>query len=709
MNAPNPGLRARISAPLMPQGDLADGDLLDFTGMAATLWRGKWRLLFMVLIATGIGGYWATELAIPQFRATSVVVLDPQQEPVVDLGSVVPSLGSDTSVVNTEVEVLRSRSLTAKVVQKLDLATDPEFSPWLRTPGPVGRLRLTVAARLGLPAGIPNIPMPHSARENITVDLMADHISIRNIPDSLVFEITAQTSGPLKSANIANALAELYVFGQIETKFTATEQATKWLTGRVAELKSALEEAEAKTKEFATQIDLVDAQALDALSRQLKNLRERVQYKSSTQQDLKEKYQALTTARTRFEQQLAAQDSILSGLYENVRSNAGKSRFDAELRRLKGRIASDLARTDAQLAALQQSEGDLNARIDAQSADLVTLEQLTRDAEASRLIYEYFLSRLKETSVQQGVQQADSRVLSSAVVPDAPATPRLPLVLAMSAAIGLLAGTTLVLGKEAKQNTFRNAEDLESETGITVMGQIPLIPRGRRAGVLNYLSAKPTSAAAEAVRNLRTSIQLSNIENPPQVIMSTSSVPNEGKTTHSLALAQNMAAMGKSVLVIEGDIRRRVFSAYFKIGEKPGLLSVLSDSAALKDVVWHHPTFAFDILIGEQSDKNAADVYASDEFADFIGRARNQYEVIVIDTPPVLAVPDARLIGQSVDAIIYSVRWDKTSKLFVDRGLRALDAVGLRPKGLVLGQINQVKFRSYGYGDGYEVQGYYDN
>ena len=333
------------------------------------------------------------------------------------------------------------------------------------------------------------------------------------------------------------------------------------------------------------------------------------------------------------------------------------------------------------------------------------LEQLQRDAAADASLYEYFLGRLKENSINEGIQQADSRILSYGVprgstLNRSGTKRRVIMTWVLLAAIGLII-------RELLQNGIRVPDELEQMTGLPVMGQIPKIPVGKRRDVLDYLVDKPASAAAEAIRNLRTSVMLSNLDNPPQIIMSTSSVPGEGKTTQSIALTQNFAAMGKKVLLIEGDIRRRVFSEYFSIEDKAGLLSVLSGSVEVADVIVHEPRLDADVLVGEPSKTNAADVFSSERFGALLQEARRHYDIIIIDTPPVLVVPDARVIGQKVDAILYTVKWNTTTKAQLREGLRFFETVNLKVSGLVLGQIDPAGMKRYGYGDRYGAYGKY--
>lgn len=160
---------------------------------------------------------------------------------------------------------------------------------------------------------------------------------------------------------------------------------------------------------------------------------------------------------------------------------------------------------------------------------------------------------------------------------------------------------------------------------------------------------------AEAVRNLRTSVMLSNIDNPPKVIMTCSSLPGEGKTTVAFALALNFSSMGKKVLLVEGDIRRRVFRQYLKNDQKYGIVATLSGEKTIDEVIIQDDFVGCDVLLGDKGGHNAADIFSSERFGHLIADLRERYDVVIIDTPPVLIVPDARVISQQVDSTIFVV------------------------------------------------------
>ena len=698
-------IRDRVSA-------IAD-DEIDIGALLHTVWRGKLWIALAVFICIVLGGVYAFRLAVPSYKADSVVMLENRQENVANLESVMSGLSGDQATINTEVEVLRGRGLIEKLVAKLELTSDPEFNPDLK-PEPVFSVGKSISWVRGLVSDAEPTKIERTEQQILdeAIDLVLSKISISNVRQSYVFRISATTENAKKSADIANSLAELYVLDQLEVKFQATEQATEWLTERVSELQITLEDAEAAVKEFSTGTNLVSPETLVGLNRQLKELRDRRQDAEASAKAAAEMHAKLVKVADSGDllaMSAAAADRTLSRTFDmiNAGNEGARDSFDARFALILDRAATDRNRAEAQQQALKQSIIDIEAQIQGQSAELVVLQQLQREAEASRLIYEYFLGRLKETSVQQGIQQADSRILSSAVVPLRAAAPRKGRILALAAVLGFFLGAALVLLREMRQTGIRTAEELERLSGTTVLGQIPVIPARRRSNVVQYLVDKPNSAAAEAIRNLRTSILLSNIDNPPKVIMSTSSLPGEGKTTQSFALAQNLSGLGNKVLLIEGDIRRRVFSEYFDIKEKRGLLSVLAGESELQDVVTHLDQLGVDVIIGEKSTTNAADVFSSKKFAAFLKKAREQYDAIIIDTPPVLVVPDARVIGQSVDAIIYSVKWDSTSRMQVRAGLHAFETVNLRVTGLVLSQISAKGMKRYGYGGDYGAYGAY--
>lgn len=631
------------------------------------------------------------------YRAQATVVMESRESEVVGLSSVLGGLSTDSSVVKTEVEVLRGRTLMGRVADELRLAEDPEFNSALRPQGFVARARSFIFGAPPAPAAV-----DPSQRRDSVVSALLNRVTITNVPQSLVFQIGVESEAAAKSARIADTVARLYIDDQVQVKFDATERAAQWLSGQVAELKGELEKSEEAIRRFQSDTSVIDATVLAVLDRQLKDTRERRASTEAQVASLEAQREAIAHAATPEIASAMFSDPQLNDLAANAADGDAGARaaFDARLRYLQRQLDQDTQRLRGQAASLAIAEGNLAANIEQQSQDLIQLDQMTRETEASRLLYEHFQTRMKEAVAQQGIQQADSRVLSNAVTPGAPASPRKPLIVAMMAVLGLILGCALVLIREMLASGVRTANDLEALTGRVVLGQVPVMPDRDRARLLGYLAQNPTSAAAEAVRNLRTSILLSDIDKAPRVIAVTSAVPGEGKTTLSLALAQNLTLMGKKVLIIEGDIRRRSFKRHLNLPRTQGLVTVLAGEARLENVV-QPITGLGDVLIGEKAATNAADLFSSEAFSAMLAEAQEQYDIVIIDTPPVLVVPDARVIAPKVDATVFVVHWDRTSTTQVQEGLRMLDMPNTRLAGLVLSQIDPKGMRRYGYGERY--------
>jgi uncharacterized protein involved in exopolysaccharide biosynthesis/Mrp family chromosome partitioning ATPase len=644
--------------------------------------RGKWQIAAAVLIALLIGGCYAYILATPLYRSTAVLKLAPHQDQIVDFQSAAGRFSRDAAEVNSEVEVLRARGLMQQVVARLDLMTDPEFNQELRGQSVVGRM----ASWAGIGAaggGFSRNEKEQRVRDGVISKLL-EAVTIRNIPLSLVFQISVVTEDARKSALIADTIVDLYISNQIKTKFEATEQATLWLTERVAALQAKLEGAEAKASDFSAETELVSVEALRGLELQIKDLRERITMAETMRARQSSKIVALETAATPAEQVKVSADPQLEQLLSGGAYNPEMTvAFDARFQSILQQSRQELARFDQQLAALRASEAELSAQVSRQNEDLIALQQLSREADAARVLYEHFLSRLNETSAQQGNQRADSRILSDAVVPHQPSAPRRGLILAMSAVFGLLSSVGLILLREMRYTGSRTLRDLEAATGCSVLGQIPKMPAKAGADVLRYLADRPMSAVAEAIRDLRSSLLRLNGGSPPQVIVCTSSVPGEGKAVASLALAQSLCGLGKSVLLVEADSRGRGL-------EQPSRLpnnAVLQEGLSLSEAVHRPDGFDADVLSCDGFDTHAADLFASDRFQTLMEEARQTYDAVIIDAPPLLLSPDARIIAEQADALLFTVRWDRTSRGQVEEAMRLIHYSGQRITGLVLSQF----------------------
>lgn len=698
MNRPNEAFPAR--------SEPGESDEINLIALVGTIWRGKWLISLFVILFMAAGGYYALGLAEKAYPASAVVVMDtPNESPIGGMGGLMPFGGTDRLKLNTEEVVLSSRELIGRLVDTLDLTQDPEFNPQLRE-----QSASLIAPLLSFLPGAGEErepPTPEEVRYNV-IDNVIGAVSATNMPESLAFRIQVTSDDPYKSVRIANTLADLYIEEQLQVKFAASERAATFLSERVAELRQTLESSEAELNALRERSTLVTQEGFATKSAGLKSVRERLE---NNRNALRTQQARLSSARSL----LASGDyAALAELTENARLTntveaRTQGRVDAEAveRAAEAVIAGlerDAARLRLQIDALVESEEELGTEIEAQSKELIELQNRERETQATRLMYETLLKSLQETEASRGYEQSDSRVLSRAV-PRPASWPRPVLILFVSMVLGGFVGVVVVISREVLHTAFRTPDDLAAATGKVVMGTVPMVPLRGRKRTLTYLKEKPTSIFAEAIRNLRTSVLLSNVDKPPQLLMVTSSVMGEGKSTISITLAQNIASLGKRVLLIEGDIRRRSFPRYFDTRACSTILEALMDPEMLATTDLYNDEIGLDVLVGMKTKVNAADMYASARFKTMMDRAREHYDYIVIDTPPVLVVPDARVIGQEADAILFVVRWDSTTRTQATQGLEMFSSVGLNVTGLVLSQVDPSRMKAYGYGGQYGYGG----
>ncbi len=692
--------------------DLYD-DEFDVSGLVRTLWRGKWLIAALALFGFSLGWYHATYRVTPYFKADATLALEVAREKLLNFQSVTEGFYGDDAAVTTEMAVITSRTMLGKLADELNLVQHPGFNPALMPeskPEPVqaviAEAKSWLKKQLGASPPQPGLPLSqHQLREHI-VSRLGGMIDVTNVEWSYILVISATSRDRELAALLANTLARLYIEDQLELKFEKSRQATEWLTARVTDLQADVERSANELKRFLAKADLISEEALAATNLRLKDQRDRLidaRSRHAADQDQLARLNAAVADGDIARIAAVANDPTLTRQAERqVNDRQAARTFATRLEIIKARLTGAAARDADQIGVLERAIAEHEAAIARQSEELVRVEQLEREADANRLLYEYFLTRLKETSVQEGLQQADSRIISSAIVPSYSFNPNGDRTIVLGVLLGLMAGAGLVLLRERMITAIRTPDELEDATSLPVLGQIPRIPGRTRPAIIQYLTKRPASAAAEAVRNLRTSLVLSQSAAPPQLTVVTSALPGEGKSTTAVALAQNYAGLGKRVLLIEADIRRRTIARFLGLTESPNnLLSVLAGEVAIADAVQRTPRLEFDVLLGATTDVNPADVLSSDAFAALLSTARQDYDVIIVDTPPLLIVPDARIVSQYADAVLLSVLWNRTTLTQVTDALKELTSIGIRPSGLVLSNVDPKRMKQLGYGQRY--------
>lgn len=690
----------QLFTPAEPTRTLPEPDLAMIGRILARGWRVMTGAL---LLSLALAALYAYGLAPSRFSATTVLAIEARSARVVDLQSVVSGVATDDASINTELEVIRSRGVLEKLVQQMGLMADLEFNPTL-SQGLWDRL-----------AGHEMTPAPQDAQLLATTRRLRAAIAVHAPRNTFLIEISARAADPAKAAAVADALAALYIAEQIAVKFDATEDAVLWMSERVATLEAEIAAKEAAIEDLRARAGLLDAADLDARGAQLREVRLNLAEARATRTRLDG---AIATAdaalRDRDFARVAealAEPSLHLLLPRIAEGAASPAQFAAQADQVLNRRRAEAIRAGAEASVLAGTEAGMLDEIGAQAADLSALQQLQRERDATRVLNETFLARLKEVSVQRGLNQADARILSAAA-PGSRVAPRRGLILVLAAIGGAVAGAAILLARHFLYSGYRTFDELERDTGLRVLGQIPQLPVISPDALVPYLRGHPGAAALEAVRDLRSAVLPGDGGPMPGVVMITSSLPAEGKTTLAIALAQSVAGLGRRVLLIEGDIRRRTLPRYLGQTAEGGLLSVLRGGRTLAEVAVPVPALGFDLLLGEdRPGLNATDIFAAERFAALVAEARESYDLVVIDTPPAGIVADARVIARVADAVLHVVAWNRTPRARVAEALRPFAGLRGGVVGLVLTQVDPQRLHRYGYeagcGDYGAGAGYY--
>lgn len=741
--AGEPGYTAYVSDDREP--------MVEIRTLAKTLWRRKWVIAASILICVGLTTLMVLQIT-PRYQATALVMIETREQNFIDLDSVVAGIGANSSALQSEIEIIRSTQLLERVIGKLRLDEDPEFNPSLNPPSMWATLRNPVAlAQSVLPTGLLSAvglnPEPQLVDElaqeertrRLIVEDVARRLRVELLRSSFIISISFESTDRRKAALIANTIADQYIVDQLEAKFEATQRATVWLNERVTDLKDRVEDAERGVEEFKASLAIVDGQGLELTNQQLAQLNTNLIDARAERAEAEARFNQVARLVDRGGDVTSAAEVLSSPLIQRLREQQaeverqlaelstrygerhpqmidGRAKvadirraIEVEVRKIVEGLRNELQVARAREQSLQDNVSDLEQKALGQSKASVRLRQLEREADANRLIYENFLSRFKETSEQSDLQQADARIISRADPPTHASSPRKSLALAIAGVFGAFTGLGLVFLLESLNNTFRSARQFEAETGLTVLSSIPKIGSRRiRREIFEYALQKPNSALSESVRNLRTSLFLANVDKPPQVVLITSALPAEGKSTLAALLALTTARMGKRTIIIDCDLRRPSLAAIINGESADSLISVVAGRTPLEEAVIVHPDEPeLHALTSTVSQANAADILASKRFANLIETIREEFDFVVLDTPPTLAVSDARIIAKLVDTSLFVTKWDSTPREVVRNGIRKFSEVDAPLAGAAMSIVDMKKQATYDYaGDGYYLTRY---
>jgi succinoglycan biosynthesis transport protein ExoP len=614
---------------------------------------------------------------------------------------------------DTEIEILRSRNLALETIKALHLESNPDFAP--------------------LKNGRPNDLSSPEVREDL-VAYFHSAVAIARLGHTNIVQIMVTSKNPQLASLIANAIIDTYIEHSFRENFAATAKISAWLDQKLNGLKTNLERSEEHILDLQKDLGVygigqgqgnsVVAANLEELNKQYADAEVDRLLKESRLQEMKESSPDVIDAATANtdaallvdKQRLAQLNDEYTQLVQTYgsahpRVRTMKAQIEELQRALTREEATLVARTQKEFETAATNESKLLGALTKQEEEAygngekaVQYELARSQYEADRLLYDGMQERLEEASIMSGLHSTAIHTVDSADIPIWPSYPRTRVNIAFSTSIGLGFGFALALLLEAMDTNLKTITEIEQSLQLPLLAAIPqvesdhLLPsKFKEHAILPSVSS--WSKVAEALRGMRTSIMLSSPGAPPKVILFVSTRPTEGKTSIASLMAITFGLNGKKVLLIDGDLRRPAIHLRFRIGKGLSLSSVLSGKASLHEAVVEWPEMPnLHILTSGPVPPLPSELLGSKEMHDLLTQARSEYDFVLMDTPPVLAVTDASLLGRQADAAVLIVRYGAVQKDVARRCIDVLERAGTHLLGIV---VNAVDYTSPEYADYY--------
>ncbi len=681
-----------------------------------------------VLLATVIA-YMMT----PVYRATALLKLEDNNAKVLSIEQVYSSMAHGSEQVQTQADILRSRTIAQLVAAKLDLVHNPEFDPRRRVPWTV-----RVKQALGMVQPPSNADVPQA----VIGELMS-HVTIAPVRLSDLIQVSYDSSDPRMAALVANTFAEQYIRNDMENKFQMTQEANAWLNDHLSGLKAKLEASEQKLQDYRNQQNIIEVNgnALSGSGNQLEGLvtnlvtaRMKLAEASSAYQQIRNAQSSGTSLDSlpmvnrdpvvaQLEQVVAQKQQKVSELSKRYGPKfITMIQAQAELQQardnLKHQIAIVVASIEhtynearSNVQALSGAVSEVKGSIRQANEKQFALADLQRDVQTNQQVYDLFLQRFKETSAATDLTKPIASVVDQAVPPSVPVRPRKKQIVLVSAVLGLLLGIAVALLLERLDTTVRSTEEVGLRLGQPILTTLPLLKDRDHIG-RRYL-AEPRSQFAEAVRTARTGVLLSAIDQPHKVVVITSSLPGEGKTTFAanLALAH---AQTKRVLLIDADMRKPRLARELGLDDDlVGLSSLASGELEAKDCMRGVADSTLQVITAGAVPPNPLELLLSQRFQETIAALSREFDLVILDSPPVHLVSDAIILSTLATGVVFVMKANSTPYQVAQRCLRALQGAKATLFGVVLNQLDFKKAESHygdysGYGSyGKDAAGYY--
>ena len=686
--------------------------------------KRRWTIVAAVVIVVTLVAF-VSFRTVPVYEASGRIAIF--RETPLNLGKDNRNDNSDDDYsvdIDTQVRILQSDTLALDVAQRTNLHKNPRV---------VGAAAAEASSALGTNDINPRL-------QPVLLKFVHENLRVLPLAKTRIVEVRFTSTDPRLAADIVNATSAAYIEQNFKARYDATVQTSDWLSHQMADLQVRAETAQEKLVQYQKDNGIVEigdkqdvvTSKLDDLNKELTAAEADRIHKEAVYRMAAGDAGNLRSDGNSLSDKLREREADLRAQYAQLNTQFGpnypkvielKSQLEEVQRSLGAEDKRNTTKARNEFLAAGEREKLLRKAFDEQKNQANQLNErsvqfsiLKRDVETSRALYENLLEKLKEAGVLASLRSSNVHIVDSARVPNKPAKPNIPQNLEIAFFTGLIGGVALAFVLEGLDNTVRNPEQMQAVCGLSSLGVIPLsskshsggrkrrlskdlaLGNGSNADLATVSSVRPSSEMAESYRALRTSILLSSPQHPPKVMLVSSALPQEGKTTTCMNTAIVLAQKNARVLLIDADLRRPSVHRHFGMHPRNGLSSVLAGYCKLEDAIV--PTAVSPnlfVLPAGPIPPAPAELLASPAMHELIQQCRGQYDHVVIDTPPVLSVTDAVLLSVEADSCFLVVRAAKTTKAALRRARDLLRQVNARLMGVVLNAVDLQSEDAYYY------------
>ncbi len=730
--------------PLYPGTNTAAQPMHD---LLSVLWRRRGLILACIVIIT-LASAVASVSITPQYRAAAQLLLTEDKRDVIDEAAG-ESQFNNSDQIETYTRLLKSRSFAGAVIERLELLDDPYFNPRLlpesepsSTPKivewldsiPFGSFFAQVGLAQNSAEDVPQPSLPDLSDGEVldkAVSKLISGLTVLQEGSSWIILINFTSPAAERSAAIANAVADFFVQNQLQTRRSISDEATGWLNERVEELRQNVIQIEREIAQFRIENKIVNVGSGNLNDTEIAQFTQELFAAEATIAEKSSKLDIIRQSLLTGDGQASVsevttspaiasirqQEFILLGTEAQLRGEFGpnhprileleaeKARLEQktrlELEKIVSVLSNELTIAKERGAVLRDQLSAAKQTLGTRNKAEVELAELEREAQANRDLYTRFLNRLKFLNEEQELIESGARVVSRAVPSNSPTFPQPNVILVAGFVASVLTGGILALVREGLERGLRHERQVEQSLGLSTLGMVPTLKLANEQKPYRYIQEKPLSHYAEAVRNIHIAMQYGWVTKRNQIILVTSSLPNEGKTTLAMSLAMSAAESGSNVLLIDLDFRNPSIAAEMdKVRPDVNVINYLNGVRTWQETLHVDPTSKnLGIIPGCAGIRNPIQCLESQELKEFLSHMRKEYDQIILDAPPVLGISDTRVAARLADAVILAVRWGHTKINVAQNCVQTLAQHDTAVAGVVLTRINVKKHAKMAFGD----------